>query len=205
MLSKLYGLKGWRDLLEAVAAANRGGTDVQLALVGGTVRPGTWFTTRRGRLLSRLARLEDTERELTDAVISLEPLDTVRLVGFREDVSMIYAALDVVCAPSRGPEVARPVLEGQAHGLPVVTTGSSLGGGVVTHNVDGLIVPADDHWALTSTLTALAKDPGLRSRLGGEARKTAERRYAHDMIADKVLKIYRSLTRAERNSSNALH
>lgn len=201
MLSKIYALKGWRDLLEAIAAARREGTDLQLALVGGPVRPSAWFGTSRGRVVGRLARLEDTERDLVDAVNRLELTDAVHSVSFRENVSVIYAALDVVCAPSRGPELGRPVLEGQAHGLPVVTTGSTHGGGVVENDVDGLIVPAGDHEALKSTLSTLARDPVLRRRLGEHARRTAERRYSHEAVADTVLGMYRSILMPGGNGS----
>lgn len=195
MLSKLYGLKGWRDLLEATADARRAGIDIQLALVGGAVRPSAWFTSPRGRVVARVARLENTERELGRAIDDLELKDDVRAVSFRSDISEIYTALDIVCAPSRGPELGRPVLEGQAYGLPVVTTGSVHGGGVVAHDVDGLIVPADDRQALTSMLVALACDPDLRRRLGAQARRTAERSYAHDIVADEVFDIYRSIAK----------
>jgi glycosyltransferase involved in cell wall biosynthesis len=190
MLSKLYDKKGWRDLLEAVATARRGGADLEVLLAGGAVRSSAWFQTARGQIVARVAGLEDTELELARAVDRLGLQDAVHTLDFHSDVASVYAALDIVCAPSRGPEVGRPIMEGQAHGLAVVATGAGSGGGIVNHDRDGLVVPRGDERALVSALVRLADDAALRERLGAEARRKAERDYSHVAVADRVLALY---------------
>jgi glycosyltransferase involved in cell wall biosynthesis len=112
------------------------------------------------------------------------------------DVRLAYAGLDVLVVPSQwfetGPLV---VLEAQAAGLPVV--GSDLGGIAerVTHDTDGLLVPANDPSAFAAALTRLASDPALVQRLAhtGPVRTMAD-------VARDTLRTYQDLVESRKAS-----
>ncbi len=97
---------------------------------------------------------------------------------------------DVLCAPSLGGESFGMVLtEAFAAGTPVVASDIAGYRGVVTHGVDGLLVPRGDATALAETLRGLALDPGRTWELGAAAGRSAAR-YAWPRIAEQVAGAY---------------
>ncbi|MEU3601504.1 glycosyltransferase family 4 protein [Streptomyces sp. NPDC006798] len=95
----------------------------------------------------------------------------VRFAGAIRDVRPWLRAADVVVLPSRWEGMALAPLEAMACGRPVVVTDvsgarESLPPGHDTH----ALVPPEDPRALAAALGALLADPGLRDRLGREAR-----------------------------------
>jgi glycosyltransferase involved in cell wall biosynthesis len=67
------------------------------------------------------------------------------------------------------------VFEYLAAGLPVVASRSGQVSQILTDGVDGLLTPAGDVVALAEAIARLRSEPGLRVRLGGAARHTAQR------------------------------
>jgi glycosyltransferase involved in cell wall biosynthesis len=82
------------------------------------------------------------------------------------------------------------LLEAMSFGLPVIAT--PVGGvpEIVTHGLDGLLVPAGDIDALAAAITRLASDPELRARLGRAARETVAKRFSLDSAVEQLLGIY---------------
>jgi glycosyltransferase involved in cell wall biosynthesis len=193
MLGNFYPAKGWADLVEAVAILARAGTRAQLAFIGGPVRTAAWHRSPRGRLVSRAAGLEDSESALAAMVEQHSLGGHVAVIPFRRDLAEVYAALDVVCSPSRGPEVGRPIMEGQAHGKAVVATGTSTGAGVIDDGRTGLLAAASDPASLASALSPVLTDREFREALGRAARAKAARDYSPTTSADRVFTVYERL------------
>ena len=59
--------------------------------------------------------------------------------------------------------------------------------------VDGFLVETGDTEALAQQLAVLARDPGLRTRMGEAGRERILRRYAVDRLIDDIDLLYRSL------------
>jgi glycosyltransferase involved in cell wall biosynthesis len=61
--------------------------------------------------------------------------------------------------------------EAMHQGLPVIATTEvgAAAGGLVRHERNGLVVPAEDPRALAQALSRLKEDQGLRSNLAGNA------------------------------------
>jgi glycosyltransferase involved in cell wall biosynthesis len=82
------------------------------------------------------------------------------------------------------------LLEAMSFGLPVIAT--PVGGvpEIVTHGLDGLLVPPGDIDALAAAITRLTSDPELRARLGRAARETVAKRFSLDSAVEQLLGIY---------------
>jgi glycosyltransferase involved in cell wall biosynthesis len=189
LVGHFYAAKGWRQLLEAVARLAGDGLDVGLVLAGRPLRTSAWHRSPTGRVLGALAGREDAGAEIAAEIRRLGLVDRVHDIGWQEDVARVYAALDVVCAPSQGPELSRPVLEAQAHGRAVVAV-SRTGGGIVQPGVTGVLVERASPGALAAALGPLARDVELRRRLGAAARAHAEREYSLEVVGRRLIEVY---------------
>ena len=105
----------------------------------------------------------------------------VRPLGFRTDLPDIFAAADVYVAPSRREGVSYALLEAMGAGLATIVADGPGSPEVVADA--GIVVPAGDPVALAAALGTLARDPGLRTRLGAAAR----RRVADEFSLDRFL------------------
>jgi len=114
----------------------------------------------------------------------------VEMVGFRRDVAACLAAADVVALPSLQEGLGVAALEAMAAGRPVVA--SRVGGlaEAVVHEETGLLVPPGDPTALATALARLARDPGLRARLGAAGRERVLGRYTAARMAEGTLACY---------------
>ena len=77
-----------------------------------------------------------TRRRRASSCASTGLDDRFRFVPFTPDIAELYRASAVVIAPSQGPEIGRPVLEGAASGVAVIATGTQTGGGIVEPGTD---------------------------------------------------------------------
>jgi glycosyltransferase involved in cell wall biosynthesis len=101
--------------------------------------------------------------------------DTVELAGAVHAAARLLPGYQFAVLPSHTEGLPNAVLEAMAAGLPVVAT--AVGGvpEIVTDGVTGLLVPPHAPAALAAAIAALTADPVLRVRLGGAARRAAER------------------------------
>lgn len=186
----IYPSKGFRDFIEAARLVKRLRSDVLFLVVGGPVRNAEFFETRVGRTLAFAGLVSDHQREAEELVARLELEESVRFVPFMQDTARMFQASDIVVAPSRGPELGRPVLEACAAGRPVVATGSITGGGILLPDETGILVPRRSPDALAVALRRLVEAPGERARLGANARLFAEEHFSARKNADKVMALY---------------
>jgi glycosyltransferase involved in cell wall biosynthesis len=116
------------------------------------------------------------DRELKALAQRLGVADRVRFLGWRDDAPSLYRAADVCLFPSRYEPLGNVVIQAWAHGLPVVAAQSQGPAALIRSEVDGLLVPVDDHAALAAAAKRLIDDAPLRRRLAeaGAARIAAE-------------------------------
>lgn len=86
-------------------------------------------------------------------------------------------------------------------GLASVTSPVGVNREVVEDGVNGFLADSKEEWV--RKLLCLIDDPELRLRLGGEARRTIENRYAADVWARRVLAIFDRAASEYRSSSRA--
>jgi UDP-glucose:(heptosyl)LPS alpha-1,3-glucosyltransferase len=149
----LFPGSGWRrkGLDRIFAALATPGASRHRAWVAGRDDPGAW---------RRLAR-------------RLGIADRVRFMGERDDLELLYAAVDGMLLPTRYDAFANVTLEAAAAGLPIVTTSTN---GAAEWLADGACVVgrADDPKALAAALAGL-EEPASRRHRGALARAAASK------------------------------
>lgn len=190
----VYPSKGFRDFITAASLLRSQGSDAVYLIVGGDVRGEAFYRTLFGRTLTLLGLARNYEQDAKELVAELGLERAVRFVPFTRDIAALYRASDVVVAPSRGPELGRPVLEASACGRAVVASGSIDGGGIVLPGETGYLVPRRSPDVLAAALERLLGDDDLRRRLGEHARTHAEASFDPRRNAEQAMKLYERAT-----------
>lgn len=169
-VGRLVPQKGGRVLLEAARRLRT--PDAKVILIGdGPERP----------LLEQAARHHGVA-------------DRFLFRGFvpHDDVPAALAHADVLVLPSIYEELGSILIEAMQVGLPVVASRTGGVPDVVVDGTTGLLVPPSDPEALARALDRVLADASLAERLRNGARAAAEG-YDWEVLADKVLAIYRSV------------
>jgi glycosyltransferase involved in cell wall biosynthesis len=173
-LGRLHPNKGFELLLEAVAATR----EVTLWIAGdGPLRPR----------LERLAtRLGITGR--------------VRFLGWREDVSRLLTAADLLVCPSLYEPLGNVVIEAWSAGLPVVATASDGPKGLIQDGESGILVPLPGSRgggprALADAIERVCADPVLRARLGNAGRRAYEAQFTEPIVVAGYRNFFDQVTR----------
>ena len=114
------------------------------------------------------------EQELRVALAQRELGDRFAMLGYHDDPPAVLAGADVFTLSSSHEGLPISLLEAMALGLPPVVT--EVGGNteVVTHDVNGLLVPPGRPAELADAYLRLVRSPDLRARLGVAASRRAE-------------------------------
>jgi glycosyltransferase involved in cell wall biosynthesis len=125
--------------------------------------------------------------------------ESVRFLGWCEQVLPLYQASDVFVLSSWSEGMSLALLEAMACGLaPVVTTipgnvdvvvGDEHGSG----EANGLLVPSGDEAALARALGRVLTDERLRARLAGAALQTVRTRFSLAATTDQYAQLYQRL------------
>ena len=121
--------------------------------------------------------------------------DRVRFLGWREDVSGLLSAADVLACPSRHEPLGNVVIEGWAHGVPVVAAASQGPGALIVDGDSGLLAPVGDAGALAGAIRRLAPATAdaaaLRQRLAAGGRMAYEAAFTESAAVTKYLDFFR--------------
>jgi glycosyltransferase involved in cell wall biosynthesis len=119
--------------------------------------------------------------------------DRVHFLGWRADAPAIFAALDVLLAPSRWEGFGLVFLEAMALGVPVISTRVSAIPEVIADGETGWLVPPDDPAAIAGALRAALADPDERCRRGEAGRARLESQFTVDAMVERTLAVYRGV------------
>ncbi|HLF77857.1 MAG TPA: glycosyltransferase family 4 protein [Dehalococcoidia bacterium] len=183
-VGRLEKRKGQRYLLRAFSQVKALRPETRLVIVGG-------YGERQRRAYENWVRGHD----LRDVVFA----------GFVSDADLprYHRSAQVFCAPNTGNESQGIILlEAMAAGRPVVA--SNIGGfaGVVTHGVEGLLVPPKDNDSLAVALLQLVDDARLRESMGAAGRELAQQ-FSWERVAQRVLSYYERLAYEKRTAPTA--
>ena len=131
---------------------------------------------REPRLRLLLAGAGPQEEKLRSLVRELGCEDRVVFPGWVEDMEGFWASADIAVISSLSETFPYTLTMAARYALPVVSTPVGGVGALAEQDVTGRLFPVGDAEALAEALTALARDGGLRLRMGRElARRGAER------------------------------
>lgn len=114
-------------------------------------------------------------------------------LGHVDDMPGLLSRVDVVVLPSYREGLPKTLIEAAACGLPLITTNVPGCREVVTHGLDGLLVPARDASALALAIARLHADPALAQRLGQAARAKALAEFDEEIVIARTMEVYREL------------
>jgi glycosyltransferase involved in cell wall biosynthesis len=124
------------------------------------------------------------------AIVSLSESPRVQVTGFVPDIRPYMASSAAYIVPLRlGVGIRGKILEAWGMGMAVVATSVACAG--LEYEDGKNLLLADSEKLFAAHIVALLKDPGLRSRLGLEGRKTAEAHYSWQSSAAKLEALYR--------------
>ncbi|MCB2156497.1 glycosyltransferase [bacterium] len=172
-VGNLKRIKGYPDLLEAVAMARREVPKLKLVVLG--------FDN------------ENLREELEQQVRSLGLEGAVVFAGGRKQVWPYYFAFDILAHPAHSEGFANVLLEAMAAGRPIVATDVGGNKESVSDGETGYIVPPQKPVKMAAKLVQLAKDPALANRMGKEGRRRVEARFSVDAMVKAHVRMYEAL------------
>jgi len=118
--------------------------------------------------------------------------DRFHLLGIRNDVSRLVAAMDVAVSSSLGEGFPNVVGEAMACAVPCVVT--DVGDSALIVGDAGRVVPAKDPEALaTAIIELLRTSPEFRQQLGKQARERVKYNYSLDSVVMKYEAVFRGV------------
>jgi O-antigen biosynthesis protein len=125
----------------------------------------------------------------TRQILELETNPQITVTGFVDDIRGYYQLAQVVVVPLRtGVGIRGKILEGWAIGRATVATSLACQGLRASHGENIMIADQPERFAMWTL--SLLRNPGFCRRLGEAGRRTVERHYDWDRLADRVCGLY---------------
>ena len=175
-LGNLTRRKGAFDLVDAITAAGRDGFHGVARLAGGEVLPG---------------QKEELLRHIEQSGCG-QSIDLLGLIAGVEKEQAL-AESDCLVLPSYVEGLPMAVLEGMAYGLPVIATSVGAIPEAISDGREGFIIAPGDVSTLADRIRRLGADAELRRRMGRAGRARAAAEYSLDVMAGRILEIYRDI------------
>ncbi len=172
-IGRMHVQKGQRHFLEAAAAILRTHPHARFRIIGD------------GELRETLERLRQ----------DLGLNDRVEFSGERADAAAELARMDVFLLPSLWEGLPYVLLEAMAAGVPVVATAVDGNKELITHGMNGLLVPAADPEAMAGAALSLLDDPARRRILIDGGKRTVRDSFDLDAMVERTVDVYRELLR----------
>jgi len=114
-----------------------------------------------------------------------------------EEIPDLCASSDIFAHVSLSEGTARVILEAMACGKAILASDTGGTPEIISNGNEGLLVRAMDVPQIEEKLGILLQDPGLRSRLGANARIRAEKLFSWDIIGKRILSLCDGLVKSE--------
>ena len=173
----LKHMKGLKYLIEALNLVRREGIDAELHLVGSGSE-------------------EDALRQQVEGLALDDHVHFHGYVPMGPELNRHYDEADVFVFPSLSEGSPRVVLEGLAHGLPMISTEVGSVPDLIVDGQSGLVVPLRDVEALSGAVIRYVQDDGLRRRCAENGFSVARKHTLEHFIAPLVEKA-KSLARRQ--------
>ena len=175
-VGRVTAAKGYEDFVAAAAIVKKTIPNVTFIGIGGSSKLDIVY-----------------EQKILNLINSYNLQDSFKLIGYRDDVSAIMSALDLLVLPSRLEPFGLVLLEAMAAGKPVI--GTKVGGipEIIEDGVTGLLVPPRSPDDLAQAIIRILQDPDLTHRMGATGRERVKARFSLERCVAEVQKIYEEL------------
>ena len=119
-------------------------------------------------------------------------LDRTCFLGSRLDIPAILASIDVSVLPSASESLSNSIIESMAAGIPVVATRVG-GNSELIDERRGILVPPFDDLGLSAAIERLLHDAPMRTALGRNAKRFAERNFTISQMRQRHEALYTDL------------
>jgi glycosyltransferase involved in cell wall biosynthesis len=171
LIARMLWDKGVAEFAEAACLLHAEGRDIDCLLVG-DADPGN-------------------PASVPDATLQAWRAEgAVRWLGHVDDMPALLQSADIVVLPSYREGLPKSLIEAAACAKPLVAADVPGCREVVTHEVDGLLVPVRDGPALARAIARLQDDPALAARLGAAAREKALALFDERIVIAQTLAVY---------------
>ena len=120
--------------------------------------------------------------------------DRVRFLGYRTDMSLVYAGLDLLVIPSLSEGLPNVLLEALLHRKAVVATSV----GAIPHVLQGplgrWVVPPNDAGALATAMTEALENRAARDEMGAEGSRLVRDVFSPEQRAHRIVQLYDELS-----------
>jgi glycosyltransferase involved in cell wall biosynthesis len=106
----------------------------------------------------------------------------VRFLGWRNDVPELLATADLLVCPSRHEPLGNVVIEGWAHGVPVVAANSDGPRSLIRNEETGLLVPINDADTLSRSINRLIDSPNFAAELASAGYRAYQTTYTENIV-----------------------
>jgi len=167
-VGRLAEQKAQADLIAAVAQVRAAHPNIQLLILG------------EGHLRAAL------DEQIAAAGLR----DSVRILGFKQNVGDYLAIADAFALPSVDEGLPIALLEALAARVPAVCTPVGATPGFLVHDVSVLFVPVHAIDALAAALQRLIEEPDLRRALAARGREAVQRAHSAETMYSRYREIY---------------
>lgn len=138
------------------------------------------------------------EQKLQERVAASQYASRFYFTGFRNDIERVMQTLDILVVPSWNEPFGRVAVEGMVAGKVVI--GTQVGGlpEIITHCVNGLLVPPRDPETLRDVLKKVLAQPELRLKLSS-AGQLSSQRFSVAYHVNNLEALYSSILKAHEN------
>ncbi|HEV3001377.1 MAG TPA: glycosyltransferase family 4 protein, partial [Solirubrobacteraceae bacterium] len=193
VVAQLTPWKGQQDAIEALRLVRRERPRAKL-LIAGSAK----FTAASTRF-DNVAYARELER----AAAAPDLAGAVRLLGERDDVEAVLAAVDVLLVPSWREAFGRIAAEALAMEVPVVATNVGGPAETVRDGVDGVLLPPRRPGRWARAIAELLADPERRVAMGRAGAERVRGELGARAHAERIRAAYGAVLARAANSGNA--
>ena len=138
-------------------------------------------------------------KNIEDLTYKLNINKNTLFTGWRNDLPLIYASLDILVCSSDNEGTSVSVIEAMASGCTVVTT--SVGGhpDIIDNGNNGYLIEPQNIDSLTNKILEILNAPEKYLHLGKNARVDAKNNFSSDRLIDDIQKHYEKLLIGKNN------
>ncbi|SDN21717.1 glycosyltransferase family 4 protein [Alkalicoccus daliensis] len=114
----------------------------------------------------------------------------IHILGYRKDISAVYAASDIAVASSLREGLPVNVMEAMSHKLPVVAT-KNRGHRELIQGA-GILVPLEEGSVFAEAINELIEHPEERKELGRRAYERISEKYCEKVVMEELITLYES-------------